>query len=109
MDKNIRNTKWWWSLVFWSFGNLLVNTCIICVTAHVRVWLTCEDAEKDKKKHLLFHYDFNSAIAMEFFDPSGLSRDIKNHGELQNTTDSTVQEEDSVTCERYSNRFIPIK
>lgn len=50
------------------------------VTAHICAWLTCDDDEKDKKKHLLSHCDLNSAISIALIDLSGSNHNIKQHG-----------------------------
>lgn len=64
--------------------------------------------QKDKKKHLLFHCNFNSAIDMVFLDTFGLSRDIKKDRELKYVSASRVIGEDAVTHEQYLNRCISI-
>ena len=29
LDKNTRNCKWWWSIMFWSIGVMLTNSYIM--------------------------------------------------------------------------------
>ena len=70
-------------LIFWIFSNLLANTCIIYVTAHIHVWIICGNTGKDKKKHLFSHYEFNSTVAIAFLDLSGLFHNIKKYRELK--------------------------
>eukprot|EP00547_Thalassionema_nitzschioides_P014673 CAMPEP_0194238244 /NCGR_PEP_ID=MMETSP0158-20130606/5025_1 /TAXON_ID=33649 /ORGANISM="Thalassionema nitzschioides, Strain L26-B" /LENGTH=863 /DNA_ID=CAMNT_0038972445 /DNA_START=101 /DNA_END=2689 /DNA_ORIENTATION=- len=54
-DTWVRNRKWWWSIVFWALGTMVVNAYII----YLRVNLANGIPFKD----LLSHHDFQERIA----------------------------------------------
>ena len=60
LDRNIRNRKWWWSLLFWSMGVLLTN-------AYKFYLRMCE--EEGVVPLYKEHYEFRKAIAEYWLNP----------------------------------------
>ena len=62
LDKNIRNRKWWWLIMFWSIGVSLTNAyvmyCKVQIEHHGR-----------NKKDLMTHLQFRESIAMYWINP----------------------------------------
>jgi hypothetical protein len=54
-DHWLRNRKWWWSLLFWWLGVMLVNAYIY--------YLTLNLVAGKNKKELLSHHDFREYVA----------------------------------------------
>ena len=57
----IRNCKWWWwSLLFWALGVMLVNAYVIYSIVNI--------TEGTPKKDLLSHHNFRKSIAMNWIN-----------------------------------------
>ena len=92
--------KWWWSLFFWSLGNLLVNAFILCRTTHKYVWLS--------NKKVLSHYEFRKHLSMALLDPKGKYHRF-NSGALGETLNLCDHEEMSAeSCVRPSSKCLRI-
>ena len=61
LDISVRNRKWWWSLMFWGFGVMLVN----CYVMYLAVQLS----HGTKKSDLISHHDFRRDIALYWINP----------------------------------------
>lgn len=61
-DHWLRNRKWWWSLLFWWLGVMLVNAYIYYITLNLL-------AGKNKKE-LLSHHDFREYVAHAWISPT---------------------------------------
>ena len=57
LDKNTRNRKWWWSIMFWSIGVMLKNAHIMYMKVNMEEYGVA-------KKDLMTHHDFKKAIAL---------------------------------------------
>ena len=73
----LQNCKWWWSLLFWALGIMLVNACAI--------YMICNISEGISKKDLLSHHNFRKAIAMNWINPD------RDYRQDQNSTTSSNQ------------------
>ena len=57
----LRKRKWWWSIMFWSIGVILVNVYVIYMEVNL---------EAGKKKiELLSQHDFHMQVAMGWMSP----------------------------------------
>jgi hypothetical protein len=60
-DHWLQKTKWWWSILFWAEGVMLVNAYILYVKHNTMMG--------KKKKDLLSHYEFRTQIALAWIAP----------------------------------------
>jgi hypothetical protein len=60
-DHWLRNRKWWWSILFWAEGVMLVNAYILYIKYNMMMG--------KKKKDLLSQYDFRKQIALAWIAP----------------------------------------
>lgn len=61
-DRWMRKRKWWWSVLFWGMGVLMVNAYVCYLRYHLM-------NTKKKKSDLLSHYEFRRQIALAWIDP----------------------------------------
>ena len=66
----LRNRKWWWAILMWGWGVLIVNTYVAYVAANICIW-------KKQKKNLLTHYNFRKSIALALIAPEELEDNDK--------------------------------
>lgn len=57
----IKNRKWWWSLLFWGLGVILMNAYI--------TYKVFNEEEGVSKSGLLTQYEFRKAIALHWINP----------------------------------------
>lgn len=91
-----RNRKWWWSIMFWALGTMLVNSYILYVQYNLM--------KGRKKRDLLSHHDFRREIAMFWINPEYKGR-VERNNEMRlrrlNQRGGSVMSEvtmDSSTC-----------
>ena len=60
-DRWLRQRKWWWSIMFWAIGVILVNAYVVYVSFMRR--------EGVPEKSILSHHDFRKAIALAWINP----------------------------------------
>ena len=56
----LRNRKWWWLLLFWALGVMLINACVIYIIFNI--------TDGIPKKYLLSHHNLCKAIAMNWIN-----------------------------------------
>ena len=61
-DHWLRNPKWWWSIIFWDIGVILVNAYIF----YRRVDLEAGVSKSD----LLSQHNFRKQVAMAWISPN---------------------------------------
>ena len=72
LDKNIRNRKWWWSIMFWSVGTMLTNAYVMyCVVNLLHFG--------KKKTDIMTHLQFREAIAEYWINPEEYLSRKKKH------------------------------
>ena len=54
-DHWLRQRKWWWSILFWGLGVILVNAYVIYVSLNI--------AAGKKKNEVFSHHNFRAAVA----------------------------------------------
>ena len=70
LDKNTRNRKWWWSIMFWSIGVMLTNAYIMYMKVNMEEYGVA-------KKDLMTHHDFRKAIALYWINPAEYDQELK--------------------------------
>ena len=70
LDKNTRNRKWWWSIMFWSIGVMLTNAYIMYMKVNVEEYVIA-------KRDLITHHDFRKAIALYWINPAEYDQELK--------------------------------
>ena len=61
LDVGVRNRKWWWSLIFWDFGVMLVNLYV--------VYCAVQLANGTPTRDWISHHDFRRDIALYWINP----------------------------------------
>ena len=76
-DRWLRNRKWWWSLLFWILGFMLVDAYVIYIIVNI--------TEGIPKKGLLSHHNFRKSIAIKCKNPD------RDYRQDQDSTTSSKQ------------------
>jgi hypothetical protein len=86
-DHWMRKRKWWWSILFWGLGVLMVNAYVSYVEFNL--------SHGKKKKDLLSHYEFRCEIAKAWLDPetNWKNRDKKKPASRKRSIDSVASAE----------------
>ena len=71
LDKNIRNRKWWWSIMFWSVGVKLTNAYVMYCKVQIEHF-------GRKKEELMTHLKFRETIALYWINPREFMEDKNN-------------------------------
>ena len=59
-DHWLRKRKWWWSILFWWIGVMLVNAYVYYISVNIAAGV--------KRKDLLSHHDFRKAVALSWIN-----------------------------------------
>ena len=70
LDKNTRNNKWWWSIMFWSIGVMLTNSYIMYMKVNMGEYGVA-------KKDLMTHHKFRKTIALYWINPAEYDQELK--------------------------------
>ena len=70
LDKSVRNRKWWWSIMFWSFGVMLTNAYIMYIKINTEKF-------GKSKKDLMTHLQFREEIAKYWISPDEYEQEKK--------------------------------
>ena len=98
MDKNVRNRKWWWSIMFWFYGAMLTNSHVMCLSINIQCF-------GKKRKDLLTHLQFRERIAEYWINPDEHSNEMKQNEYKNNNfmqkrkRDSSLSSVSSVTVD----------
>ena len=102
LDRWVRNRKWWWSIMYWSFGVMLTNAYV--------VYLDVNEQKGIKKSKLLSHHNFLKEIALAWIrkDVVGKKRKAECITSTTSTTSVSVLTGDSafsaISAEEYVHK-----
>ena len=61
-DHWLRKRKWWWSIMFWDIGVILVNYYIVYIRVNLEAGVS--------KSNLIPHHNFRKQVVMAWISPN---------------------------------------
>ena len=61
-DHCLRKRKWWWSIMFWDIGVILVNSYIVYIRVNLEAGVS--------KSNLIPHHNFRKKVVIEWISPN---------------------------------------
>lgn len=105
MDLRVRNWKWWWSIMLWSFSVILINSYIIYLLTNLE--------EGTLQSRMLSHHDFQCAVAMAWINPKEYLEDLEKKknsflGKRKRASVDKVSKKSAVSSISFKDASLPV-